>query len=1115
MAQDTKVSDLIINKGLTVEELSEKYAQGLIGDNELAIVDTEETVVQTDAMPVASAEEFGSIVQYVGADTQDYTNGYFYKCTSETTQASATISTTSPNIYDLEIDLDTFVAEEQPTGSETVEFVRGLVNEHQEIEAFNGVSATISDPALLKSSWIDLDPTNRMGCSFDYQNAADDLWTVTDQAGNNYYWHTSDFASYGITVTGTPIEGSSYIGYWTAGDWAWKKNDTAVNIADYGITYQGYDEESGVTITVDYTAGVTTYSWENIEVQPASGGGITWTAFLDLPYPPQTLRARLKLGALPDGRYEFYTSTNMTASNNNNYPPMIFKVRLRLDRANNQTTLVANPVLGEGWISGGSQSLIKNGINRTYTLYYKSEDVNTLYFIPDVNGFLTTDIQQGYMTSADDGVGCFKATSVKNIETGEEYPTELEFSPNYTGLNSIYSHLECPLLVAQEAYSNAENSGWRIDQVNYVGIVLQYANITYSNGLVSQIGVDISAVSGSDEFVCRVEFFPFDKMQVTVKKCTGAFIGTKVGTSPNYRSAIAIKPPVTFVDKDISVIWKIDSFNTSEYMSIWGLGTNDPFTEIGTFNVGSIIDPTNYGAIVQYDGQTDASYTNGYFYKATGTLVDIPGSVDCIEQNQDPNITISMDVDGFIAACSTIYGQESSEWWQYALDTNYYGWWWSYDMANNLIYWDCYGWLDASLTQYFTISTTRDFTFGTYNYVPKTQEVQGGAWTQTDVQPTPVIPDPLPSQTGNSGKFLTTDGTDASWSDKPLVNSATGNNSLTVGGIPTTTAGTVNVGKESFAIANSTTVVGSFSSASGQKAITIGSNSLAGGTKGISIGFKTRADANGSIQIGNYNDANTINSDANTFKVANDNGNFEIMSADGTIPTDRLINAINKYSTMPTAASTNEGWIVQFTGTTDANYTHGYIYECKAQGTNPETYAWEAVEVQASSGGGLQNTATGTDSLTILGIPNVYTTSVNIGVGSQAGSDSVTIGYNANDAGHGVVLGRYAHSYSWGNNVVIGNYATSGTSGFDYSVIIGSEAKSANNVVNCIQLGGGTNPESNTFYVALNSNNYKLLGSDGSLPADRLASTTGLADGNYRLRLTMASGVPTLSWVAE
>ena len=39
----------------------------------------------------------------------------------------------------------------------------------------------------------------------------------------------------------------------------------------------------------------------------------------------------------------------------------------------------------------------------------------------------------------------------------------------------------------------------------------------------------------------------------------------------------------------------------------------------------------------------------------------------------------------------------------------------------------------------------------------------------------------LPDQTGHSGEFLTTDGTDASWSDKPLVNNTTNTNALAIG----------------------------------------------------------------------------------------------------------------------------------------------------------------------------------------------------------------------------------------------------------------------------------------------------------------------------------------------
>lgn len=43
----------------------------------------------------------------------------------------------------------------------------------------------------------------------------------------------------------------------------------------------------------------------------------------------------------------------------------------------------------------------------------------------------------------------------------------------------------------------------------------------------------------------------------------------------------------------------------------------------------------------------------------------------------------------------------------------------------------------------------------------------------TDVSGWKTLGDTLPSQSGNSGKFLTTDGTDTSWSDKPLVNKST------------------------------------------------------------------------------------------------------------------------------------------------------------------------------------------------------------------------------------------------------------------------------------------------------------------------------------------------------
>ena len=279
------------------------------------------------------------------------------------------------------------------------------------------------------------------------------------------------------------------------------------------------------------------------------------------------------------------------------------------------------------------------------------------------------------------------------------------------------------------------------------------------------------------------------------------------------------------------------------------------------------------------------------------------------------------------------------------------------------------------------------------------------AWKDTDTkgqvtsvngQTGAVTVDALPSQTGQSGKFLTTDGTDASWSDKPLVNTATGQNSITVAGTATTYGRAINIGNNSsvqedgvaigynaqttasasvamglgaksstrsVAIGASSKNTATFATALGDSAdvramegIAIGHASyvISGASYGISI--QGRAGAQHAIQLGTTG-GDTANNDANTFKVANANGNYEIMSADGTIPADRLVHAINKYSTMPTAASTNEGWIVQFTGTTDSTYTHGHLYECVSDGGNPATYSWTEVQL---GGGGSPTTTTAT-----------------------------------------------------------------------------------------------------------------------------------------------------------
>lgn len=186
----------------------------------------------------------------------------------------------------------------------------------------------------------------------------------------------------------------------------------------------------------------------------------------------------------------------------------------------------------------------------------------------------------------------------------------------------------------------------------------------------------------------------------------------------------------------------------------------------------------------------------------------------------------------------------------------------------------------------FIGTTDANYTNGYfYKCVSDGQDPATYSWTQTDVQPQA---GGLPSQTGQSGKFLTTDGTDASWSDKPLVNAATDNNTALsiLGTVSSVGAAGVGIGYNSktykWGVA-----IGSTASVDSLNTIAIGFNSRASAKSAICIGSGARASALGAIQLSGTTNTST-NNDANTFKVANANGNYEIMSADGTIPTDRF-----------------------------------------------------------------------------------------------------------------------------------------------------------------------------------------------------------------------------------
>ena len=221
--------------------------------------------------------------------------------------------------------------------------------------------------------------------------------------------------------------------------------------------------------------------------------------------------------------------------------------------------------------------------------------------------------------------------------------------------------------------------------------------------------------------------------------------------------------------------------------------------------------------------------------------------------------------------------------------------------------------------------------------------------------------DSLPTQTGNAGKVLTTDGTNASWvTVNALQNTATGANGV---GIVGTSSGSKSVvlGETTNdngaganvligygAKANNWTAsyaigIGFSTKVGSEDAIAIGDSAESTAKRAVSIGHYAKATAQYAIQIGG---TAATNSDTNTFKVANANGNFEIMSADGTIPTARLTK-VNSTITLTVAGWSSNTQTVNVTGMTatgvvlvspdptdQADYTSaGIICSAQAAGT--------------------------------------------------------------------------------------------------------------------------------------------------------------------------------------
>ena len=143
--------------------------------------------------------------------------------------------------------------------------------------------------------------------------------------------------------------------------------------------------------------------------------------------------------------------------------------------------------------------------------------------------------------------------------------------------------------------------------------------------------------------------------------------------------------------------------------------------------------------------------------------------------------------------------------------------------------------------------------------------------------------------------------------------------------------------------------------------------------------------------------------------------------------------------------------------------------------------------ISASGSGQLANTASGTDSLTILGNIATNNYAVNIGKDSTAGTNSTALGDNAYALTNSVAIGSAENST---------NRTEANATG---AVAVGYNAKATAN--NAVQLGAGTNSTANTVQIGSN----QILDANGKVPSTRIPVATSNTVGGIMIEYDSAT----------
>lgn len=723
------------------------------------------------------------------AFVKGWENGYFYKNEPVYADPAATISqTVGSGLTDLSVDVDAFIEAEQPAGNTSVDFVYSAVTETLTPTTFTYSTMSLSvdtatfleklhdmytgDYSILKRVTIGFNGTYWIVAGWLADGGNLFMWDDITSSGIDIAW--------GVTVTGTEVATASTDEFsmtYIPNSNIWVKGGTPVDIANYGVTYSGTPVIDDV-LRVVYTAStVSGYEWNQKNVQPAGGdSGIEWKAVVDLPgtwsgdiynaFPYYTI-----VGGLPDGEYEFYFSTK-TTTEGPEVPlgDVIFKAFFTIDNT-------ARTAYGRlGYVFNGDY------MNDANTIFGTSS-VN-LWSLVRANGsdliFVTSErpwssAVLGY-NNQQTVPGCFKMSAVKNVETGEEYipvgavNTEggwPSYDYQYSGSFVLKELANPPYLPSHFAKNQFVVADSNVEYLYLNGIILS-GSWEYAKQ------VDLSMSLGTDVFNAYLEVTTGSGYEWVITDATGVFENVQMGfTSVSAQPYLKLNFPAN-TSGTLFVVYGLNGTAATGEAYVGVATQADNFTPLNALKVGETpVNPLYLGKVLQYKGTTNANYTNGYFYKVTGTIVTTPQSYTPYDVTP-AGCTVSVDIDDLIPAIqnTTGWGMDTLT---YYLKQNFQWDLYIEDGVIQWVRWGAYGtFYNSDIIDCFTatsINTTETIYFYA-TYTPESRAISGGAWTRVDVQPSGGGSS-LPTQTNHEGQFLFTDGTNASWKDSVYTHTAT------------------------------------------------------------------------------------------------------------------------------------------------------------------------------------------------------------------------------------------------------------------------------------------------------------------------------------------------------